>query len=69
MNNMAARNKIIKPANQEPDALELEIAQYLIDMENNVNELKADLKGLQFTAAKEVCKNLSIESLKHPNEY
>jgi len=55
MNNMAARNKIIKPAGQEPDALELEIAQYLVDMEKNVSELKQDLRGLQFTAAKEVC--------------
>ena len=54
MTNMAARNKIIKPVGQEPDALELEIAQYLADMEKNVSELKADLKGLQFTAAKEV---------------
>ena len=54
---MAARNKIIKPAGQEPDALELEIAQYLADMEKNVAELQADLKGLQFTAAKEVCSN------------
>ena len=54
---MAARNKIIKPAGQEPDALELEIAQYLADMEKNVAELQADLRGLQFTAAKEVCIN------------
>jgi len=56
MTNMAARNKIIKPVGQEPDALELEIAQYLADMEKNVSELKADLRGLQFTAAKEVCR-------------
>jgi len=51
---MSARNKIIKPVGQEPDALELKIAQYIADMEKNVSELKADLKGLQFCAAKEV---------------
>jgi len=51
---MSARNKIIKPVGQEPDALELKIAQYIADMEKNVSELKADLKGLQFCAAKEL---------------
>ncbi|KAI8803622.1 ribosomal protein S7e [Cladochytrium replicatum] len=51
---MSARSKIVKPAGVEPDELELSVAQNLVDLEQNVPELKADLRGLQFTTAKEV---------------
>lgn len=51
---MSARNKILKPAGQQPDDLELQVAQNLYDLESNTPELKADLRGLQFTAAREV---------------
>jgi small subunit ribosomal protein S7e len=46
--------KIIKPAGQQPDELEIQVAQNIFDLEQNVAELKGDLRGLQFTAAKEV---------------
>lgn len=48
-----ARNKILKPAGVSPDELELQVAQYIFDLEQNA-ELRADLRGLQITAAKEV---------------
>ena len=51
---MSARSKILKPAGVEPDHLELQVAQNLYDLEHNVPELKAELRGLQFTAVKEV---------------
>lgn len=51
---MNARNKIIKPAGVKPDELELTVAQAMYDLENSVADLKADLRPLQFTAAKEV---------------
>ncbi|KAI8926020.1 ribosomal protein S7e [Entophlyctis helioformis] len=51
---MSARSKIIKPAGVQPDELELQVAQNLFDLEQNVAELKADLRGIQFTAAKEI---------------
>lgn len=47
--------KIAKPTGQTPDALEIQVAQNIYDLEHNVAELKADLRGLQITAAKEVC--------------
>ncbi|KAJ3333835.1 40S ribosomal protein [Kappamyces sp. JEL0680] len=50
---MSARNKILKPAGVQPDELELQVAQHIYDLEQNA-ELKADLRGLQITAAKEV---------------
>lgn len=49
-----ARNKIVKPEGVVPDELELQVAQNIFDLEQN-QELKADLRGLQITAAKEVC--------------
>jgi small subunit ribosomal protein S7e len=49
-----ARNKILKPAGVSPDELELQVAQHIFDLEQNP-ELRADLRGLQITAAKEVC--------------
>ncbi|KAJ3290743.1 40S ribosomal protein [Borealophlyctis nickersoniae] len=51
---MSARSKILKPAGQEPDELELQVAQNIYDLEQNVAELKADLRGLQIVNAKEV---------------
>ncbi|KAJ1567608.1 40S ribosomal protein, partial [Nowakowskiella sp. JEL0078] len=51
---MSARSKIIKPAGQEPDELELQVAQNVYDLEQNVPELKAELRALQFVAAKEI---------------
>ncbi|XJO75582.1 hypothetical protein BDV3_006238 [Batrachochytrium dendrobatidis] len=51
---MSARSKILKPTGVQPDELELQVAQNLFDLEHNVAELSADLRGLQFTAAKEI---------------
>merc|ERR1719215_801059 len=48
-----ARAKIIKPAGVEADELEMQVAQNLFDLEQNA-DLKADLRGLQITAAKEI---------------
>jgi small subunit ribosomal protein S7e len=50
---MSARNKILKADGVNPDELEMQVAQYIYDLEQNA-ELKADLRGLQITAAKEV---------------
>ncbi|KAL1920454.1 40S ribosomal protein eS7 [Calcarisporiella thermophila] len=46
-----ASSKIAKPA---ADEIELQVAQALYDLENNVSELKAELRPLQISAAKEV---------------
>lgn len=51
---MSARSKIVKPLGQEPDELELQVAQNIYELEQNVAELKEDLRGLQFVSAKEV---------------
>ncbi|KAJ3208940.1 hypothetical protein HK099_008612 [Clydaea vesicula] len=51
---MSARSKIVKPLGQEPDSLELQVAQNILDLEHNVADLKADLRGLQFISAKEI---------------
>ncbi|KAI9224084.1 ribosomal protein S7e [Blastocladiella britannica] len=51
---MSARSKIIKPANVQPDELEMSVAQAIYDLENNVAELKGDLRAVQIHAAKEV---------------
>ncbi|RKO86566.1 ribosomal protein S7e [Blyttiomyces helicus] len=50
----SARQKIVKPAGQEPDELELQVAQNIFDLEQNVAELKVELRGLQFSSAKEI---------------
>ena len=50
---MSARNKIIKPAGQVPDELELQVAQNIFDLEQN-SDIKADLRGLQIASAREV---------------
>ncbi|KAI9311630.1 30S ribosomal protein S7e [Dichotomocladium elegans] len=50
-----ASHKIIKVAGAQPsNEFELTVAQAIVDLENNVPELKGDLRPLQITAAKEV---------------
>ncbi|KAI9317073.1 30S ribosomal protein S7e [Dichotomocladium elegans] len=50
-----ASHKIVKLAGAQPtNEFELTVAQTLVDLENNVPELKADLRPLTITAAKEV---------------
>ena len=51
---MSARGKIIKPAGEQPTELELKVAEALFDLEVSVEELKAELRPLQISAAKEV---------------
>lgn len=54
---MSIANKILRTANAPstaPDATETSVAQALIDLENNVPELKAELRPLQISAAREV---------------
>lgn len=54
LSNMAS-HKIAKVAGAQPTTeFELTVAQALVDLENNVPELKKDLRPLQITAAKEV---------------
>jgi hypothetical protein len=50
-------HKILRTANAPttpPDETETSVAQALIDLENNVPELKAELRVLQISAAREV---------------
>ncbi|KAF6258913.1 ribosomal protein S7e-domain-containing protein [Scenedesmus sp. NREL 46B-D3] len=49
-----ARKKIVKEKGAEPDDFEESVAQALFDLEATNNELKADLRDLYITAAKEV---------------
>ncbi|KAI5450664.1 ribosomal protein S7A [Naganishia albida] len=54
---MSYTNKILRTANAPqtpPDEIEQTVAQALLDLENNVPELKAELQLLQISAAKEV---------------
>ena len=54
---MSLQHKILRTANAPttpPDETEISVAQALIDLENNVPELKAELRPLQISAAREV---------------
>jgi small subunit ribosomal protein S7e len=54
---MSVNHKILRTANapnQPADETETSVAQALIDLENNVPELKAELRPLQISAAREV---------------
>lgn len=54
---MSWNNKIARTANAPrtaPSEIEQQIAQALLDLETNVPELKAELRQLQISAAKEV---------------
>ena len=54
---MSVAHKILRTANapsSSPDETETLVAQSLIDLENNVPELKAELRPLQISAAREV---------------
>jgi len=46
--------KIVKPPGQEPDEFESSVAQELFNLEMSAVEIKADLRDLYITAAKEV---------------
>jgi small subunit ribosomal protein S7e len=54
---MSVAHKILRSANAPttpPDETETSVAQALIDLENNVPELKSELRALQISAAREV---------------
>lgn len=54
---MSAQRKILRTANAPttaPDETELKVAQALLDLETNVPDLKAELRPLQISAAREV---------------
>ncbi|KAG2043185.1 40S ribosomal protein S7 [Suillus americanus] len=54
---MSVNHKILRTANApttSPDETEVSVAQALIDLENNVPELKTELRALQISAAREV---------------
>ncbi|KIM69648.1 hypothetical protein SCLCIDRAFT_1208133 [Scleroderma citrinum Foug A] len=54
---MSIATKILRTANApttSPDETETSVAQALLDLENNVPELKAELRPLQISAAREV---------------
>lgn len=57
MASAAVNHKIVRTANAPttpPDETEISVAQALIDLENNVPELKTELRALQISAAREV---------------
>ena len=54
---MSVQHKILRTANAPtttPDEIELSVAQALVDLEANTPEIKAELRPLQFSAAREV---------------
>ncbi|KIY91546.1 40S ribosomal protein S7 [Monoraphidium neglectum] len=51
---LAARKKIVKEKGQEPDDFEEQVAQALFDLEATNSELKADLRDLYISGAKEI---------------
>eukprot|EP00128_Syssomonas_multiformis_P012377 Colp12_sorted_trinity150504_noHs@22534 len=54
MSTFTAQSKIHKANGQALDEVEEQVAQAIFDLESNANELKAELRGLYITAAKEV---------------
>ena len=48
------RKKIVKPQGQTPDEFEEQVAQELFNLEMSAAEIKAELRDLYITAAKEV---------------
>merc|ERR1712176_232925 len=48
-----ARRKIVKPLGGEPDEFEQQVAQALFDLEMSSSDLKADLREVHITSAKE----------------
>ena len=64
-----ASHKITKLAGAKPtDEFELSIAQALVDLENNVADLKKELRPLSITAAKEVIQHFPLSrSTRHDN--
>lgn len=54
---MSLSSKVFRTANAPtgaPDEIETSVAQALLDLENNVPELKTDLRPLQISAAREI---------------
>jgi small subunit ribosomal protein S7e len=54
---MSVQHKILRTANAPatpPDETETAVAQALVDLENSVPDLKAELRPLQISAAREV---------------
>ena len=51
---IAGRQKIVKANGAEPDELEAQVAQELLNLEMSANELKADLHDLYISAAREL---------------
>ena len=54
---MSLQHKIARTANAPttpPDETEVKVAQALVDLENNVPDLKTELHALQISAAREV---------------
>jgi small subunit ribosomal protein S7e len=54
---MSVNSKIQRTANApqtQPDEIETQVAQALLDLENNVPELKSELRVLHISAAREV---------------
>ena len=54
---MSVQHKILRTANapsNPPDETEISVAQALLDLESHVPELKAELRPLQISAAREV---------------
>ena len=54
---MSLQHKILRTANAPttpPDETEVKVAQALVDLENNVPDLKTELRPLQISAAREV---------------
>lgn len=54
---MSVQHKIFRTANAPstpPDETEIKVAQAMIDLENNVPDLRTELRPLQFSATREI---------------